>query len=120
MQGIYLVAMNKTVHHPLSMGQAPARHHRTSTVVTVLNLNGNLIKRIEIGMLFRIETPYDGLPIQRIGLPCPNIFVNNMVPGCQVEEKHRTVTDLIRTIVLIPPTLFSVPSDRVRSFGSRL
>ncbi len=66
MQGIYLVAMNKTVHHPLSMDPAPARHHRTFSTVTMLNLNGNLIiERLEIGMSFRIETPYSGLD-----LPC--------------------------------------------------
>ena len=61
MQGIYLVAMNKTVHHPLSMEPAPAWHHRTSSEVTMLNLNGNfIIERLEIGMSSRIEPPYSG------------------------------------------------------------
>ena len=80
MQGIYLVAMNKTVHHPLSMDPAPARHHRTFSAVTMLNLNGNLItERLEIGMSSRIETSYSGLDF-----PYFIKFVNSIVPGCQV------------------------------------
>lgn len=61
MRRIYLIAMNGTVYHPLSMGQAPAGHHRTSTADMMLNLNENLLERLEIGMLFRIETPCSGL-----------------------------------------------------------
>ena len=61
MRRIYLIAMNKTEYHPLSVGQAHARHHRTSSAVTIFNLNGNPIERLEIGMLFRIVTPCNGL-----------------------------------------------------------
>jgi len=61
MRRIYLIAINRTVYHPLSVGQAPARHHRTLTADMMLNLNENLIERLEIGMSFRIETPCNGL-----------------------------------------------------------